>query len=58
MSRAFSVLALATLIASLAYGATLSGPAPNFTLQSNGGQPVARGAPQPVIATMRPFKNR
>jgi peroxiredoxin len=41
MLRAFSVLALATLIASLAYGATLSGPAPNFTLQSNGGQPVA-----------------
>jgi peroxiredoxin len=39
MLRAFSVLALTTLVASLAWAATLSGPAPNFTLQSNvGGQ--------------------
>ena len=41
MLRAFSVLALTTLLASLAYAATVSGPAPGFTLQSNGGREVA-----------------
>jgi thiol-disulfide isomerase/thioredoxin len=41
MLRAFSVLALTTLVASLAWAATLSGPAPNFTLQSNAGEQVA-----------------
>lgn len=41
MLRAFSVLALTTLLASLAWAATLSGPAPNFTLQSNGGGEVS-----------------
>jgi thiol-disulfide isomerase/thioredoxin len=41
MLRAFSVLALTTLVASLAWAATLSGPAPNFTLQSNSGEQVS-----------------
>jgi thiol-disulfide isomerase/thioredoxin len=41
MLRAFSVLALTTLVASLAWAATVSGPAPAFALQSNGGQQVA-----------------
>lgn len=41
MLRAFSVLALTTLVASLAWAATVSGPAPSFALQSNGGQQVA-----------------
>ena len=41
MLRAFSVFALTTLVASLAWAATVSGPAPGFTLQSNSGQQVA-----------------
>jgi thiol-disulfide isomerase/thioredoxin len=41
MLRAFSVLVLATLVASLAWAATLSGPAPGFTLQSNGGEQIS-----------------
>ena len=41
MLRAFSVFALTTLVASLAWAATVSGPAPSFALQSNGGQQVA-----------------
>jgi thiol-disulfide isomerase/thioredoxin len=41
MLRAFSVLALTTLVASLAWAATVSGPAPSFALQSNGGQQLA-----------------
>lgn len=41
MLRAFSVLALTTLVASLAWAATISGPAPNFTLQSNSGEQVS-----------------
>jgi cytochrome c biogenesis protein CcmG/thiol:disulfide interchange protein DsbE len=41
MLRAFSVLALTTLVASLAWAATVSGPAPGFALKSNGGQQVA-----------------
>jgi thiol-disulfide isomerase/thioredoxin len=41
MLRAFSVLVMTTLVASLAFAATLSGPAPGFTLQSNGGQQVS-----------------
>ena len=41
MLRAFSVFALTTLVASLAWAATVSGPAPVFTLQSNKGQQVA-----------------
>ena len=41
MLRAFSVFAMTMLVASLAYGATVSGPAPNFTLQSNAGGQVS-----------------
>ena len=41
MLRAFSVFALTTLVASLAWAATVSGPAPSFALQSNGGKQVA-----------------
>ena len=41
MSRAFSVLVLATLVASLAWATTISGPAPGFTLPSNGGEQVS-----------------
>jgi peroxiredoxin len=41
MLRAFSILALTTLVASLAYAATLSGPAPSFTLQSLDGEPMS-----------------
>jgi thiol-disulfide isomerase/thioredoxin len=41
MLRAFSVFAMTTLVASLAWAATLSGPAPNFTLQSNSGEQVS-----------------
>ncbi len=45
MLRAFSVLALTTLVASLAWGAqTLSGPAPGFTLQSRDGAQVSLAA--------------
>ena len=42
MLRAFSVLVMTTLVASLAWAAqTLSGPAPNFSLQSRDGQQVS-----------------
>jgi thiol-disulfide isomerase/thioredoxin len=41
MLRAFSVLVLTTLVASLAWAATLSGPAPNFNLQTLDGKPVS-----------------
>jgi peroxiredoxin len=41
MLRAFSVLALTTLVASLAFAATLSGPAPGFSLQSSSGEQVS-----------------
>ena len=41
MLRAFSVFAMTTLVASLAYAATVSGPAPNFMLQSNAGRQVS-----------------
>ena len=41
MLRAFSAVAVTMLVASLAYGATVSGPAPNFTLQSNAGGQVS-----------------
>jgi len=41
MLRAFSVFAMTLLVASLAYAATVSGPAPNFTLQSNAGGQVS-----------------
>jgi thiol-disulfide isomerase/thioredoxin len=41
MLRAFSVFAMTMLVASLAWAATVSGPAPNFTLQSNAGGQVS-----------------
>jgi len=41
MLRAFSVFAMTMLLASLAWAATVSGPAPNFTLQSNAGGQVS-----------------
>ena len=41
MLRTFSVFAMTMLVASLAYAATVSGPAPNFTLQSNAGGQVS-----------------
>ena len=41
MLRAFSVFAMTMLVASLAYAATVSGPAPNFALQSNAGGQVS-----------------
>ena len=41
MLRAFSGVAMTMLVASLAYAATVSGPAPNFTLQSNAGSQVS-----------------
>jgi peroxiredoxin len=42
MLRAFSVLVMTTLVASLAWAAqTLSGPAPGFSLQSRDGQQVS-----------------
>jgi peroxiredoxin len=41
MLRAFSVFVMTTLVASLAWAATVSGPAPAFTLQSNAGQQVS-----------------
>ena len=42
MLRAFSVLVMTTLVASLAWAAqTLSGPAPGFTLQSRDGGQVS-----------------
>lgn len=44
MLRAFSILAMTTLVASLAYASALSGPAPGFTLQSLDGAPVSLSA--------------
>ena len=41
MLRAFLGLALTLLVSTLAWAATVSGPAPAFALQSNGGQQVA-----------------
>lgn len=41
MLRAFSIFAMTTLVASLAYASTLSGSAPGFTLQSLDGGPVS-----------------
>ncbi len=41
MLRAFSVFAMTTLVASLAWAATVSGPAPSFTLQSSSGEQVS-----------------
>ena len=41
MLRAFSVVAMTLLVASLGWAASLSGPAPNFTLQSNAGGQVS-----------------
>ena len=41
MLRAFLGLAMTTLVASLAWAATLSGPAPGFTLQSTAGEQVS-----------------
>jgi peroxiredoxin len=43
MLRAFSVLVLTTLVASLAWAAALSGPAPGFSLRSSDGQQVSLG---------------
>jgi thiol-disulfide isomerase/thioredoxin len=45
MLRAFSVLVMTTLLASLAWAAqTLSGPAPGFTLESSDGEQVSLGS--------------
>jgi peroxiredoxin len=41
MLRAFSVLVVSALLASFAYAAKISGPAPNFTLQSRDGKTVS-----------------
>jgi peroxiredoxin len=41
MLRAFSILVVGVLVASLAIASTISGPAPNFTLQSRDGKMVA-----------------
>jgi peroxiredoxin len=41
MLRVFSVLVVSALAASFALAATLSGPAPNFTLQSRDGKTVS-----------------
>ncbi len=41
MLRAFSVFVMATLVATLAWAATVSGPAPAFTLTSLDGQQVS-----------------
>jgi thiol-disulfide isomerase/thioredoxin len=43
MLRAFSVLVMTTLVASLAWAAALSGPAPGFSLQSSDGHQVSLG---------------
>jgi peroxiredoxin len=44
MLRAFSVLVVSTLVASLAWAAqTLSGPAPGFTLQTRDGKAMSLG---------------
>jgi peroxiredoxin len=41
MLRAFSVFVVGALVASFAYAATISGPAPNFTLQARDGKSVS-----------------
>jgi peroxiredoxin len=41
MLRAFSVLVMTMLVASLAWAATISGPAPGFTLESRDGGQVS-----------------
>lgn len=41
MLRAFSVAVMSTLVASLAWAATLSGPAPGFSLMSRSGEQVS-----------------
>ena len=41
MLRAFSVLIVGAFVASFAFAATISGPAPNFTLQSRDGKSVS-----------------
>jgi peroxiredoxin len=41
MLRAFSVLILGALVASFAYAATISGPAPGFSLESRDGKMVS-----------------
>jgi len=41
MLRAFSVFIVTGLVASFAWAATLTGPAPGFTLQSRDGQQVS-----------------
>jgi len=41
MLRAFSVFIVTALVASFAWAATLTGPAPGFTLQSRDGQQVS-----------------
>jgi len=41
MLRAFSVLVLSTLIATFAWSATASGPAPGFTLKSREGKDIS-----------------
>jgi peroxiredoxin len=52
MLRAFSVLALTTLVASFAWAATLSGPAPGFTLQSRDGGQVSLASQQGNVVMM------
>ena len=44
MLRAFSVVVMSMLLASLAWAAALSGPAPGFTLASRGGEQVSLGS--------------
>ncbi len=41
MLRAFSVFVMTTLVAGLAWAATVSGPAPNFNLTTLDGKPVS-----------------
>ena len=41
MLRAFSVFVMTALVASVAWAATVSGPAPGFTLESRDGQQVS-----------------
>src|SRR5262245_19199440 len=41
MLRAFSVLVVGALVASFAYAGAISGPAPNFSLQSRDGKTVS-----------------
>lgn len=44
MLRAFSVLVMTALVASLAWAAQISGPAPNFTLEARDGGQVSLAA--------------